>query len=272
MSHAGDRVFLDHGPACGVAPGAVPRPVDARFFGRCVAEPMHINPLPRDRICVRRANHAVSAALPDRDRWPGSAVPRRLSDRAPARAARRGRRAHLLERLLHTPCGAVRQAGEDRSAGKPVRIDREQHGRHRAACRQSADVDALTVEAVTLDHRVDHLRDRQRFAGIAPGVAGFEPVEAEVGIVRPLLLGIEHRETVGRRKLRPTRPAIISSGGLGASVQHDNQRHRVAVRVGRGHELPRLEVPGIRSELLERLQRPVGMPAASGETHEGIER
>ena len=39
------------------------------------------------------------------------------------------------------------------------------------------------------DHRSDHLADRQRLAAAAGDIGGHEPVEAQVGIVRALLLG-----------------------------------------------------------------------------------
>jgi hypothetical protein len=70
----------------------------------------------------------------------------------------------------------------------------------------------------------NHFADGQSFSGIAPGIAGLEPIEAKICVVGALLLGKQHGEPFVVGKLGPAATAIKSGGVLCASVQDDHQR------------------------------------------------
>jgi len=81
-------------------------------------------------------------------------------------------------------------------------------------------------------NRRQRLTDGARFSLALGRVLGRKPVEAEVGIVDPLLLGIEQNEAVLVCQTGPARALVVSSCGLGAAMEDDNER-RSALRAGR---------------------------------------
>jgi hypothetical protein len=70
----------------------------------------------------------------------------------------------------------------------------------------------------------DHLPNRKRFPFSTLTVRGLKPIEAAVWIVGPLLLRKKQHKTVTVRERRPSGAKIVPCRGLGASVQHDDER------------------------------------------------
>lgn len=70
----------------------------------------------------------------------------------------------------------------------------------------------------------DHLPDGQCLTRIPADVAGLEPVEAEIGIVRPLLLGIKHRKSAPLGELGPAGTCGVALCRLCAAMQRNDQR------------------------------------------------
>ncbi len=99
----------------------------------------------------------------------------------------------------------------------------------------------------------DHLADRPRLAAVPRSVFRIEPVEAGVAIVDALLLGHHQREAVMLRERRPSRAEIVSSGGLAAAMQHDDERARLLEL--RRHEREHAQVSGIVAEARDFFQR-----------------
>ena len=197
-------------------------------MGWLLRQTMDAAPLRDDAVRVGEVHRQVGGAMPDRDRRPrpvmaGGAAQQRLQRlvRRPAMAA------HAVERFRDRGCGTIRQAGDDCATGEDFGIGGKHHRRHGAAGRKAGDEDAAAIDAMRDDHRLDHLADRQRFAGVAADVFGHEPVEAEIGVVGALLLGEEHGEPMQIGKSRPAGTLVVSRGGLGAAVQDDDQRRVV---------------------------------------------
>jgi hypothetical protein len=96
------------------------------------------------------------------------------------------------------------------------------------------------------DHPVDHLPDRLGLAGVAPDVAGLEPVEAGLRIVGGLLFGIEQHEAVLIGERRPASAVVVAGRRLRAAVQNDHE--------GRGRPygfrgvLVHAQIAGVRAE------------------------
>ena len=147
-----------------------------------------------------------------------------MTRRLPDKIAPGARRAitslrHGLKGLLHVPGRTVGQARDDGPSGEHVGIGRE-HGRgHCPAGGQPNDEDAPAIDAMVPDHPLDHLPDRERLAVVALGIGRQKPVEAVVRIVGALLLGKQHRESVGVGERRPSRTVVIDSGGLRAPMR-----------------------------------------------------
>ena len=67
-------------------------------------------------------------------------------------------------------------------------------------------------------------------------VAGQEPREAGVGVVRPLLLGIDNDKAVTIGERRPTGAARVGLSGLAATMQGDDERRLDGDNLGHVHE------------------------------------
>jgi hypothetical protein len=120
-------------------------------------------------------------------------------------------------------------AGGSEDVGVLARQDR----RHRAARRQAGHVDAIGVDGVRLQHVADHAGEERRLAGAAPLVAGSEPVPALVRVRARRLRRVENEDAVLLRQLVHPRADGEVVGVLGAAVQHDHQRQRLALRTRR---------------------------------------
>jgi hypothetical protein len=96
---------------------------------------------------------------------------------------------------------------------------------------------------------LDHLPDRKGFASVALAVRGQKPIEATIWIVGSLLLGKKQNETVTVRKRRPSGAKIVPRCGLGASVQHDNERGIVREIRRPMHEHPQIAWVGSEPEV-----------------------
>ena len=107
-------------------------------------------------------------------------------------------------------------------------------------------------------HARDHLADRQRLALPAPRVGGRIPVEAQVVIVRAVLLGIEQREAMALGKLGPAAARIIARRILGAAVKHHHQRARRA-QGRRGHRTDASSAPGLDPNFASGARRRIAM-------------
>ena len=80
MPHADDNVFFDHLSPFGVAPYAMGIAANMVSPGGNVSHAMEGNPLVHEICRVARVNSPVTAAVPDRQRWPWSGVTRGRSD------------------------------------------------------------------------------------------------------------------------------------------------------------------------------------------------
>ena len=70
----------------------------------------------------------------------------------------------------------------------------------------------------------DHLPNRKRFPFATLTVRGLKPIKAAIWIVGPLLFGKKQHKTVTVRERRPSGAKVVPRRGLGASVQHDDER------------------------------------------------
>lgn len=145
-----------------------------------------------------------------------------------------------------------REACDDGAVGKYVRIAGQHRIRHGAAGREPGDVDPALIDAVFGDHRGDHLPDGHGLALVAPRVGGIEPVEAQVRVVLPNLLGKEDDETVILGERRPAGAGVVAGGGLRAAVQHHHQGRRGRQMLG--HMVPRGQSTRVAPELIEFLE------------------
>ena len=96
------------------------------------------------------------------------------------------------------------------------------------------------------DHPRDHVPDRKGFAAVARGVFRIEPIEAGGGVVGRLLLRHQQGEAVALGERRPAGAEIVTSGGLPAAMQHDDQRR--PMRHAAGYEREHPERAGIGPE------------------------
>ena len=117
---------------------------------------------------------------------------------------------HPIKGFRDRRSASIRKASDDRAPGEYIRVGSEHHRCHGPTRGEPGDKDALAVNSVSDDERLDHLADRESLAGIAPDVMWHEPVEAEVGIVRTLLLGEEQRDVVMIGKTRPSGTVIVA--------------------------------------------------------------
>jgi hypothetical protein len=92
----------------------------------------------------------------------------------------------------------------------------------------------------------DHLPDRKRLPSVALAVRGQKPIKATIRIVGSLLLGEKQDKTVTVRERRPSGAEIVARCGLGASVQHDDERGIVRELWRPIHEHP--QIARVRSE------------------------
>ncbi|MDT4833518.1 hypothetical protein FQZ97_671300 [compost metagenome] len=134
----------------------------------------------------------------------------------------------------------------------------DQHCRHRAAGGEAGHVDAPGVDAVAGDDLARHAGDQRGLAPLGLLVTRPEPVPA----LR--CVGVGGLDRVQHDKAQPVGELVHARAGgkvvgiLRASMQHHDQRHRLAVPAGRYVELvragarvvcegPLAEVPGLRS-------------------------
>jgi hypothetical protein len=108
----------------------------------------------------------------------------------------------------------------------------------------------------------DHLPDRMRFPTVAPAVRGKKPVEATVWVVGSLLFRKKQDETVTVRERRPSGAKIVARCGLGAPVQHDDERGIVGKPWRPIHEHP--QIARVRSEAEILPQTAVDRTCSSG--------
>ncbi len=197
--------------------------------GWLLRQVMEAAPLRGDAVHVGRVHRQIRGAVPNRDGRPRSVmVGGATQQRLQRRIRRTAMAAHAVERLRDRGGRTVRQPGDDGAAGEDFGVGGKHHRGHRAAGRKAGDEDAPAIDGMRDDHRLDHLANRQCFAGVAADVFGHEPVEAEVGVVGALLLGKKHGEAMQIGQRRPAGTLVISRGGLGAPVQDDDQRPPVA--------------------------------------------
>ncbi|MBB3163666.1 hypothetical protein FHS25_004146 [Rhizobium laguerreae] len=81
------------------------------------------------------------------------------------------------------------------------------------------------VDTVFRNDLCDHPANGKDLAVIPAYVLWVKPIEAEVWIVCPSLLGKQQREAIVLGQSRPPGPNIISGGGLGAAVQDNHKGH-----------------------------------------------
>ena len=201
--------------------------------------------------------------MPNRYTWPRPSVKRGFTYKiAPFMCRAGGTLIHTLECLLHGRSGTIGESRNDRPTGKYFGIAGKHVGRHRAAGRQPGDEDPTPIDTVIDDRFFDHLPNRKRFALVAPAVLGLKPVKTTIGIVGPLLLGQKQGKTVSVRESRPSGPKIVSSCGLGASVQHDDKCGIVRKRRRSIAEHP--QIAGVRSEIEHLAQTRAAVACTSG--------
>lgn len=131
---------------------------------------------------------------------------------------------HPVECLGDCLGGAIGKARDDAAASEHFWVGCEHGRRHGAPSGEARYEDALAVDAVSSDHGLDHLANGENFAGSSPRVIRLKPVETQVGVIRPLLFRIEHRESPLLGQLRPSRASVINRGILGTAMQHHDQR------------------------------------------------
>ena len=144
------------------------------------------------------------------------------------------------------------QARHDAPTREGIRVACEHHGRHRATGGQAGDEDAGGIGAKARLHLGYHLPDRQGFTSASARIRIRIPVETEIGIVRPRLLGEEQREAMIVGRARPAGIVVIALGILRAAVKHDDKRS--ALDEGLGNIGPGAKGAGIGAEVVENRQ------------------
>ena len=213
---------------------------------------MHIRPLLDDLARIHGLDRGIGAAVPHGDFRPRAAMRRRIAHQiAPFASRPRLSLEHAFEGFRNAGGAVIGQACDDGTAGEHLRIGR-QHGRcHRSAGGKAGDEDAAAVDAMPSNGMLDHLADRMRLAVVAFDVAGLKPVEAALGIVGLLLLGIEQDEAVAIGQRGPARAVIVAGGRLRAAMEnhHEGRGGGDAVRhIGQHAQIARIgaEAGGLR--------------------------
>ena len=148
---------------------------------------------------------------------------------------------------------AIGQTGDDRAAGKALRVVRQQHRAHGAPCRKTHHIDAGRVGTFVRQGPVDHLQDRGALPGAGPVVFVVMPAKApalHVGLA--LLWQQEQRaQIVGQRGEAGL--VVEALGVHQAAMQRDDQGRRRA-RPVRAIEKA-VERAGIVTEIAQRFER-----------------
>jgi hypothetical protein len=224
MAHAGNGVCLQDVASIAVRPDFPRLTVDLFRACRPLADAVHTLPLRQHRFRIGRHDGGVGRALPHRNPRPRPLVrrgrPQQKLQVGPGRAAMA---AHAVEGFGDGRGAAIGKPGDDRAAGKHLRIGCQHRRRHGAAGGKTGDEDPLAVETMRADSRLDHLADRQCLAAVAADIAWHKPVEAKIGVVGALLLREEHGKTLLGGELAPAGTMIVPGGSLGTAVQHDDQ-------------------------------------------------
>ena len=182
----------------------------------------------------------------------GRCVPHQLP---PFMGAARGAGKHAAEGLVHIARAAIGQARDDSACRKDLRIGRQHHIGHGAACGKAGDEDAVAVDVEIHRHAFDHVADRARLPLVARDMGWIEPAETGVGVVGAFLLGIEQGEAMGVGQRRPAGAMVIGLRGLGAAMQHHDKARFGAELLRRMDEHP--QIAGIGAELLDLHQPPI---------------
>jgi len=235
VGHVGNGVGFDEGLALFVPPDRARVAVDVRRRHRRRRQAMYVEPLLDEFVGVARIDRAVGASMPHRQFRPRALVLRCLAHEIAKfmRGARR-RLHHPVERLPHVAGNSEWKTGNDRAARKHFRIGRQHHRRHGATGGQTGDIDAARIDLMLGDDPGDHLADGSRLALAARNIAGTEPVETGIGVVRRLLFGHQQGKPVSLRERRPSGAEIVPRRGLATAMQHNDQGRR-------GLEMPRHE-------------------------------
>jgi YD repeat-containing protein len=269
VRHSGDQIMLDERLAGRSQPGAAREAPDRVQPVGIGGKPVHVHPLPDDRIAVARHNRMIGTALPDLNAGPGALVVGSAAN-APAEFVRAALRApaHAVERLTDVGRAAVSDAGQDGACREDLRIGGQHHRGHRSAGAEAGHEDAAGIDVVEPRHAVDHRADRGGLAASAPGILDREPVEAQHRVVGPLLLGKEEDEAVPVGERGPAGAVIVDCGILGAAVEHDHDRGRALETFG--HIVAGAQIAGIGAEIGEVRQSVFGS-AGGGEPADALE-
>ncbi|ENN85884.1 hypothetical protein RHSP_17655 [Rhizobium freirei PRF 81] len=227
MSEAGQRdQFQDH-IAVVVTPFAplatfeeAQAPLGARTFA-------HGKPLCDGRLRIDEGNDLIGIAMPDGNDGKAIGVGRGLANViAPFIGRTRGAALHDVQGRHGIAGSTERQAADDGACGKQLRISGKQCCGHGAAGRKAHYENLPVVDLMHPAAEIDHLADGAELAAIARYHARAKPVEAEIGIVRCFLLGVEHGKPMLPGECGPTAGTIEILGILMTAMQDDDERHR----------------------------------------------
>jgi len=147
VSHARNDKSLDHGQAGTIAPQAASFARNAGFDRGFFAKPVHVAPLPDDRIGVRGRHRLIGASMPYRERRPAAPMRRCRADLVTQLARRSVDIAlHCRQSAPQVGRDAKWETRENCPAREHVRVGGEQCGSHSSASRQSCNVNPLAIE------------------------------------------------------------------------------------------------------------------------------
>ena len=133
----------------------------------------------------------------------------------------------------HVARRAAGQPGMHAHRGVEIGIGLRHDGGRRTAGGQPGDVDTPRVDRVVAHDLAGDAGDQRGLALIALLVAGAEPVPALLGVGRLRLARIDDQAAMLLGERVHPRAGGEVVGRLGAAVQHDDQRHRLAA-IGAG--------------------------------------
>ena len=193
---------------------------------RLPVQRMVVERLAYHTAAVRSMDRGVGIAMEDDHRHDGMRPGRRGRGRI-------GTIAHRQHRAGVAARAAVGQSGMTADRAEQVGIRASQDDRHGAARGQARDRDACGIHRMLGHDAPGQSREQRRLARAAPMMGRFVPVPAPVPVCAARLLGVQdHAGMLLGQGVHAGADGKIG-GVLAATVQHDDQRHRlVTLAVG----------------------------------------
>jgi len=146
---------------------------------------------------------------------------------------------HRLERRREIVCGPTRKPAVDSCGGVQVRVGPSHDCGHGTARGESSDVDPRLIDGVVVHDLTSDAGENRRLARATLLVAGTEPVPVATIVRGSRLLGIGDDERMLLGQVVHTGAGREIRSVLAATMQHDDERHRLAGITSRNVEVVR---------------------------------